>query len=306
MDERNAPCLDVMVRVYMLPIKEWSTLPRKVRNNDLRLYDGNTVSILRNDRELYAGPMPQLTKRGSVTNWFRIEIDFGGEADALFGVASNKQGVRIKDWVYDDIKADIGVAVNQVREEIRRHQAEESGDATTGSRPSEARATETDWKEPEALDANLTADERGQLDANLRGLAAVLKRDGETDEEAFKRVKEGSYFFVYKHDEYWPFYHAEFKFGKVVVTVNTAHPFYLELYKPLRDASAIVPAEDREDDAPPATERAQRSLMALELMLLTLARTQAVMAATDDEAPRVFETMRRRWSDSLRSKLENA
>jgi hypothetical protein len=49
------------VEVFKLPIEEWHHLPRKTLKNDLRVFDGLTVSILRNGREVFAGPMPKLT-----------------------------------------------------------------------------------------------------------------------------------------------------------------------------------------------------------------------------------------------------
>ena len=40
-------------------------------------------------------------QRHGDANWFRIEIDFPGELDEAFGVATNKQGVRPKGYVID-------------------------------------------------------------------------------------------------------------------------------------------------------------------------------------------------------------
>ena len=68
----------------------------KVRKNDLHLYDDNTISVLRNDREVFVGTIPQIMKRHSDANWLRIQIDFAGELDEAFGVAANKQGIRPK------------------------------------------------------------------------------------------------------------------------------------------------------------------------------------------------------------------
>ena len=41
----------IVAKVFALPIDEWSHLDRKTQKNDLRIFDGLTVSILRNDRE---------------------------------------------------------------------------------------------------------------------------------------------------------------------------------------------------------------------------------------------------------------
>lgn len=95
-NENQQETVSIQIRIYKLPIEEWTTLPRKVLKNELRVFDGLTVSILRNDREVFAGSMPKITTRHSVTNWYRVQIDFPGVLDESFGVASNKQGVRWK------------------------------------------------------------------------------------------------------------------------------------------------------------------------------------------------------------------
>ena len=53
----------ITIKIFKLPIDEWYHLPRKTLKNDLRVFDGLTVSILRNGREVFAGPMPKLTTR---------------------------------------------------------------------------------------------------------------------------------------------------------------------------------------------------------------------------------------------------
>jgi hypothetical protein len=72
--------------------RAWEHLSRKTLKNDLRVFEGLTVSILRNGREVFAGPMPKLTTRHSVANRYRIQIEFSGVLDEAFGVAANKQG----------------------------------------------------------------------------------------------------------------------------------------------------------------------------------------------------------------------
>ena len=99
--ETSSEAADVVVRLFALPIQEWSSLPRKILKNDLQVFSGHNISILRNDREVFAGFLTKIVKRHSDANWFRIEIDFPGELDEAFGVAANKQGVRPKGYVTD-------------------------------------------------------------------------------------------------------------------------------------------------------------------------------------------------------------
>lgn len=298
-EQRSA---DIQLKLFALPIEEWSDLPRKVQKNDLGIFSGHNISVLRNDREVFAGYLPDIVKRHGDTNWFRLEIDFPGELDEAFGVAANKQGVRLQGHVVDAINKAIGDDVTSVRDEVKRVQAKRST-AKRANVPSESeqRATEADPFQPDALD-DLTDQQREQMDENLRGLAVGLKREGETDEEAFSRVKQSKFLITYRHDEYWPFYHVESKFGRIILTINTVHPFFTELYEPLMKAS--VPDGDGEavDVTAPAPKGPS---VILELMLFSLARAQSVLGRENPEASKVFETLRRTWSETFRIQLSH-
>jgi len=294
----------ITIKLYRLPIEEWSTLPRKTLRNDLKVFDGNLVSILRNDREVFVGPMPKLTTRHSVSHWSRIQIDFPGLLDEAFGVAANKQGVRLKGYVQEAIKAAIGEEIATVNDEIKRFQSEHAA-----SRPpaqpsaSESRAGEADAFQQKPLARASTAEEEAQLEANLRGLAVTLKRDNETEEQAFQRIKQSQYIIDFKHDEYWPFYNVKHSFGRIILTINTAHPFFSELYDPVRKMTTpqVNPEDEGADIAP--NDGTSGPLLALDLLLLSLARTQSRIAAVDEDSRKLLENLRREWSETYRVQL---
>lgn len=295
----------VHVKVYALPIEDWSNLTRKELNNSLHLFDGQVVSIVRNDREVYTGYLPGVVARHSETHWLRVEIDFSGELDEAFGVAANKQGVRLKAYVTELIASTIGSDITAIREEIRRIQAQRATErAGSKATASEARATEADVLQPEQLDMPLTAEEKQQMEANLRGLAVMLKRETETDEEAYQRVLSSRFLITYRDDQYWPFYHVEHKFGRVILTINTAHPFFEHLYKPLRELEIkeAVESENPEDHLIPSSKG---PLVALELLLLSMARSQSILSRENPDASKIFDAFRRAWSESYRIQLAN-
>jgi len=300
-DIRSAP---VVAKVFTLPIEEWTDLDRKTQKNDLRIFDGLTVSILRNGREVFAGPMPKLTTRHSVTNWYRIQLEFPGLLDEAFGVSSNKQGVRMKDYVLEAIRQSIGPDITKLNDEIKRFQAEKAS-RLMPAKPSqsEQRANEIDHVHAKPLDVELSAEEQVQLDASLQGLAVTLKRDGESDQQAFQRVKASKYLIDFKHDEYWPFYHVDHKFGRIILTINTAHAFFEKLYSPLREAANKVKDDADLPSAPEVAREETGPLVALELLLLSLARAQSVLEVRNDEAHKAFEQLRREWSESYRIQL---
>jgi hypothetical protein len=293
------------VKIFKLPIEEWYHLSRKTLKNDLRVFDGLTVSILRNGREVFAGPMPKLTTRHSVTHWYRIQMDFSGALDEAFGVSANKQGVRLKGYVEKAIKDAIGEDITTINDEIKRFQAEQREMRTPArATASETKASESDPFQMKGLDA-MSPEEEAQLEGNLRGLAVTLKRSNETDEQAYERIKNSKYVITFRHDEFWPFYDVKHNFGRVILTINTAHAFYSELYEPLRKLETPEQPEAGEDgDAAPAPAEANAGpLVALDLLLLSLARTQSRLSHASDEARAILENLRREWSDTYRVQL---
>jgi hypothetical protein len=292
----------IQVKIYKLPIEEWSTLPRKTLKNDLRVFDGLTVSLLRNDREVFAGAMPKLTTRHSVTHWYRVQIDFPGTLDEAFGVASNKQGVRLKGYVEDAIKHAIGDDITAMNDAIRFFQAAQNAKkAPAKPSTSEQKASDADAFQPSAL-PSLTEEEQGQMDANLRGLAVTLRRDGETDEQAFERIKSSQYIISFKHDTYWPFYDVSHQFGRVILTINTAHPFFAALYDPISKIGTPAQTDD-DDEALSAPMEQHGPIVALDLLLLSLARTQSRLSKMNEDAHKLIDTMRREWSEAYRVQM---
>jgi hypothetical protein len=295
----------ITVKIFKLPIEEWYHLPRKTLKNDLRVFDGLTVSILRNGREVFAGPMPKLTTRHSVTHWYRIQIEFSGVLDEAFGVAANKQGVRLKGYVENAIKDAIGDDITAIINEIRRFQAEQR-ELRSPARPtpSEIKADEADPFQMKGLGA-MSPEEEAQIEANLRGLALTLKRPNETDELAYERIKSSKYVIAFRHDDYWPFYDVRHAFGRIILTINTAHPFYSKLYEPLRKLEAPDQPEggDEADAISAPAEVKDGPGVALDLLLLSLARTQSRLSQASEEAHNVLENLRREWSETYRVQL---
>lgn len=302
----------INVRLYVLPYEQWSSLPKKVLKNDLNLYGDHTVSFIRNDREVEIGASyPKLNiKKHSDYSWLRIEIDFHGEADEGFGVAANKQGVRIKEYVAKEIVDKIGQEIVSVRNIIRQLQAESAG-RRLGAKTSEAerRATDAEVFQGKPL-PSLSEEETAALEANLEALAVGIKREDESNEQALERLKTSRYVTVFKHDEYWPFYHCDFKYGKVILTINTAHPFFENVWKPLSEASkTAVVAEESGDDSLEVTndigKMCSEVLIGIQSLLLSLARTQSQLTSQDQDSEyhRLFDTLRREWSGNLATQI---
>jgi len=314
-NEDSSETAPASVRVYMLPIEAWYVLPRKVLKHELQVFENHLVSFVRNGREVHIGAVRKLSgRRHKDAEWLRIQVDFDGRLDEAFGIAMNKQGVRPKVYALNKIREEIREDVTRVREKTAKYRS----DHATGIRSksnlldAERRANEADAFQGKPLPqpAPQTDEEKHVLEENLRVLAVTLKRHEETDEEAFQRIKSTRYITVFKHDKFWPFYHVDFKLGKVILTINTAHPFFSKLYEPLGRHSTSSVEDDEEmgekSTVKGATTDRGELLMALQMLLFSLARAQSQMLAGggDSEHELIFETLRQEWSANLKTQLE--
>lgn len=313
-EEGSRDTTTIHVRLFALPYEQWSSLPRKVLRNDLHVFDDHTVSFMRNDREVEIGSSyPRLKiRKNSYNLWLRLEIDFEGEADEGFGVAANKQGIRLKEYVSELIVEKIGPEIAAVRETIKELQGRRATQKS-GSKVSEAerRATDAEIFQGKPL-PELTAEEEAAVNENLKALAVTLKRENETDDQALERLKGSRYVTVFKHDEYWPFYHCDFRFGKVILTINTAHEFFEKIWQPLSELSKMaVNGEDVDDESADGLNDVGRTcsevLIGLQSLLLSLARTQSQFSGRDhgseSEFEQLFDKLRREWSNNLATQL---
>ena len=306
---------EAVVRLYFLPIADWSSLPRKVLKNDLKVFDVGGISFMRGDREVDLKDMDGiLGKRGTRDSWWRIEIDFHGDLDEAFGVAMNKQGVRPKSYVRELLFKTIQDDLREVRKAVEKHWSEQaSADSASHVNAAEQRANEAEALQSTVMRQPSPRDEaeQKQLDDNLRVLAVTLKREGESDDQAFERVKATRYITTNVHNEDGPFYRVDNRFGKVILTINTAHPFYERLYRPLAAVAKKVTASDSGGPTDDETvdgalaEECSQVLTALQLLLFSLGRTQAEMTANDatGETQKLFDKLRKQWSLNLDGQL---
>lgn len=304
--ENTAP---VSVRLYALPIDAWYALERKVLKNDLQIFEDHQVSFMRNHREVHIGVVPELSgKKHGDAVWLRIQVDFDGRLDEAFGISMTKQGVRPRKYALELIREKIAEDVKRIREKTAAYRAQHAKSRSGGEiMEAERQANETDalLGKPLSAPAPATEEERKILEANLRALAITLKRADETDEQAFERLAKSKYVIHFTHDDLWPFYKVDYQYGKVILTINTAHAFYNKLYKPVEDLTIGKTDSGDDDDGTMPAAGAGGLLVALQLMLLSLARTQSSMSQGDgrESYRAMLQTFQREWSDNLNTQL---
>jgi hypothetical protein len=305
---------EITVKLFLLPIETWDQLPRKVLKNDLRVFEETGISFVRNRREVHMAPLTAVTgKMGTRDSWWRLEIDFPAALDEGMGVNVNKQGVRPKAYVTDRIKKEIQSELSNVRSRIDQHWSTRAAESTKSkAREAEQRASEAETLQSTMLpEPTMNAEERVEYENQLRALGSGLKRESETDEEVYERISKSKYITDFKYDDDAPFYRVEYQLRKVILRINTAHPFFNALYKPLAqiakrssDMRVIGDDDDVAFDGEIIKECGD-ALVTLELMLLSLARTQSEMTLNDPDGntQRMFDKLRRQWSLNLMNQL---
>ncbi len=307
----------VTVKLFALPYEAWIGLGRKTLKNDLQVYGDFTVSFMRNHREVdIAATVRAISiNKHATNNWLRLEIDFNGEADEGFGIASNKQGVRLRDFAAEKIRDLIEEPLAALRKEIAeikaKHVALKSSSTVSEA---EQRATGAEGLQGKSLPVDAESDEqKADLEKNLRALAIGLKRDSETDDQAFERVKKSRFLTRTVHNDYHPFFDSEYKYERIILTINTAHPFYQRVWEPLQSltrttAAGGTPGEDEDAEANPDTvNTCTEVLVGLQLLFFSLARTQAQLAGhdKDEERKQLFKNFRKEWSSNLETQLRS-
>ena len=314
-EESSSKTTEVRIRMFQLPVHAWASLPRATLKNSLHVFDDHTVSYLRNGREVEIGSEPRLKlRKDSRDVWLRVEIAFNGDADEGFGVAANKQGVRLQQYaaevILDHDEGRFLRNITDIRRTIRDRLAKIAAAGQVGQMSdAERHATDTEGVQGTALPPPLedTPEQKAALQDNLRGLAVTLRQEGESEEQAFDRVQKSKYLTDFKAQEYAPFYDVDYKFGKLILRVNTSHPFHQKVWQPLSElakkANPISDAEASEVGREEVTEMARRALLGLQPLLHSLARAQTQMLTknADGEQTQLFRNLRKSWSDVLES-----
>ena len=92
------------------------------------------------------------------------------------------------------------------------------------------------------------------------------------------------------------------QFGRIILTINTAHPFFTELYDPLSKIGRVQTSLD-DEESNTLHDGQDGPIVALDLLLLSLARTQSRLANTGDEADKLLNSLRREWSETYRVQM---
>lgn len=267
-----------IVRVIFseLPVHEWYKLSNDQKRR-IGVANGAGVSVVRAGREVDFGWFFMGSKRReNYDDWWRCEIQFDPTLDEAFGITHTKQQIRPQEHLIEALTPDMEATARALNLRVRNaHLAIKAGERFSEA---ERIAAECESSLP-ALPKRASRADRLAM-KEFERMFGILRVHGERASVSSPyRVIEGTL----KSTE---FFEQAYDGQRLVVVLNTEHPFYRDVYKPLAAG-----------DSP----RDQKLRANIELLLLAVARTK--ISSTTHSARTRFNKIAKQWSDTLSTYL---
>ena len=294
---------EIKIRMSLLP-EEWREYKGSGESteNKARYVPMNEgISILRNDREVFYGKIPNWPgKRFSdIDRFWGCEISFTAELDRSFQVKNIKRGAipssGLKKTIHEKIKATRKEFVEKIQEHwkdenIRKRKEESESETSTGHEDAENVAKKTNTTKH-------VIDKDKNLEEESKKLARELKEQNKVEEQAAWEIKFQSQPFTVKDDS-WKgplFMETSHLGGNSVLLYNQKHPFFEEYYH-------IIDEIDKDDKQ---FEYAKRLKCLIDLLLISYAKTTASFDKDEkiNNISNMFENIETSWGQFLKSYL---
>lgn len=264
----SQPISKVTVRFTELPVERWHELSNE-QKNAARIAKHAGVSIVRSEREIDYGWYFMGSKRKeNYDDWWRCEIAFTPELDDVFGVTHSKQRINPTETITAILTPDIERVARELNARVRKKYAtiRTEGAHSTVLRRWEAK---DHLVEPPRWQRGSSGNRNGKAQVNL------LRRRG----EGIIGLR-----FAVSHDasDHDGLYRAELREGKLSVSLNENHPFFVKTYAPLASNKS-------------AEQRA--TLQHALLLILASARADCMFSRSRERE--IMRRFHKFWSDTV-------
>jgi len=266
----------VTVRLSELPVHEWHGLSNEEKRAK-GILNGAGVSVVRAGREIdYGWFFMGRKRRENYDDWWRCEVSFDPVLDEAFGITHTKQQIRPREYLFEILTPDLENMARALNSRVR--QAYLDLKASESVVETERIAAERSrFLKP--LPARKPSREQTAL------LQQLLRRYPNLREMPRARGNGPMrYRIVGDRFKGTPFYDFVVAESRLVLAMNSEHPFYRKLYR-LLTSDAIA------NGATLSTIKIQ-----LDLLILAAARAEAGLAAREKSTLQKF---RKLWSDIL-------
>lgn len=294
---------EIRIRMSLLPEAfrptQGSGNTREARDRSIHLNEG--VSILRNGREVFYGPIPWWPGDPfkEIDRWWGCEIAFDAVLDRAFTVKNIKRGAvpttQLKKAIHERITPTRKTALEEVREVWSKAKADadaKGADEGLDTGHGEAEGVAKKTKVPKS-----EIDKSKDLDDEARRLTEQLLKDADAELKARWHAKFKSQPFNIVEDEWRgpEFVETNHLGGSDVLRYNMRHQFFREVLK-VRE----VLDEHNEE-----LQYSARLAALIDLLLISFSKAEAMFdAGMELTAERLTEQLRMNWGHYLSSYLE--
>ena len=304
---------DVVIRLTLLP-EEWRRRRGDGGSPEARkrkIHENEGVSILRADREVLYGHVPYITgKKGTaksldIDRFWGCEISFPPELDSYFQVRYIKRGAEPVEGLKTQIREELTQYILSARKTIREFFAKVEAASREGQsdfEPAEKTMADISHNLPKGPGSTQVTPEEEEKKLDLAAKEFVAAKESldtrqlERKEQkvAVKKKKEElrskpysvelvsypqSFFFETVHTP-----------NVVIIKLNTNHPFYKKIMKPLQK---VLVADD--------TGVSRKTWDAILMMLFAYAKAETMF---DREHEMLLEQLRNQWGSVLAAAIE--
>ena len=245
-EETGKPLGDIVVRYSYIPPDFLSGRRGRQGSDPARARFGirkenNGLIFTRKERQIDVVSRTELYAFQNNDRYVGVEIDFPPEMDDLFGVTTSKQTVEMSDRVIQLLRQHrVPATLSNTKERYEREakaakSSEFTGEAGEKPRTSEKimeeaspilrRRPRTEEQEREAQENLQREIDQAAQKAGVPPAAIAAEKEREASERPFK--------IVFEPVTEGPFYRPELRGSQLVIILNTAHPFFTEVYAPL-------------------------------------------------------------------------
>lgn len=258
----------VTVRFSELPVETWSSLTTTEKRS-IGIYASPSVSVMRAGREIDRGWFFMGKKRReNYDDWWRCEVSFDPELDALFGITHAKQEISPRNDLQALLTPDLEAVGRALNSRVRKRFEHMKYAASLTEAEKKALRAHHRLTPLPTSDVHTGAEPTGSLAQHFVG---------DTTSNAPYRIVVGSLDSTSAYD-------LISRDGQLIVVLNDRHPFFRDLYAPLVRLG---------------TDGQSELASYLALTMLALARVEAEI--TDPTHQAQSTSSRRRWSDILAS-----
>jgi len=266
----------VTVRVSELPVHEWHGLSTEEKRAK-GILNGAGVSVVRGGREIdYGWFFMGRKRRENYDDWWRCEVSFDPGLDEAFGITHTKQQVRPREYLLEILTPDLENMARALNARVRQaHLDIKASESVVETERIAADRSRLLKPLPETKPSREQTTLLQQLLRRYPGLRE--RRTGRGSDTMRYRIVEDRF-------KETPFYNFVVADNRLILAMNSEHPFCRKLYR-------FLTTEASANGATVSTIKTQ-----IDLLILAAARAEAALGARERKTLQKF---RKLWSDNL-------